>query len=288
MKLEFLTSGLRTTTQDSGRPGFTHIGVPVGGALDQAALHYANRLVGNPIYSPVLEITLTGPRIKCLESGQVASAGGDFKLVVNGQARAPNTAITLEAGDELSFEPSSAGCRTFLAVAGNWCVKRWLGSASALRVGSHELLPEAVWYKGNVLETYAFNVTPWPSPLLPPPRARRSILAYRGPEYHLLDPTSIAELFGKSITVVDPSNRMALLTDARLNLTSEKSESEMVSSGVQPGTVQVTHDGQAIVLMRDGQTIGGYPRVLQCTVSSLDHLAQLRVGDAFAFVLIDA
>lgn len=168
MKLEFLTSGLRTTTQDSGRPGFTHIGVPVGGALDQAALHYANRLVGNPIYSPVLEITLTGPRIKCLESGQVASAGGDFKLVVNGQARAPNTAITLEAGDELSFEPSSAGCRTFLAVAGNWCVKRWLGSASALRVGSHELLPEAVWYKGNVLETYAFNVTPWPSPLLPP------------------------------------------------------------------------------------------------------------------------
>ena len=193
----------------------------------------------------------------------------------------------LECGDVCSCGRSSAGCGIFVSVAGNWCVKRWLVSGGALRVCSHEPLPEVVWYKGNVLETYAFDVTPLPSPLLPPPRARRSIRVHRGPEYDLLDPTSIAELFGKSITVVDPSNRMALRTDARLNLTSEKSESEMVSSGVQPGTVQVTHDGQAIVLMRDGQTIGGYPRVLQCTVRYLDHLAHLRVDDAFAFVLID-
>jgi antagonist of KipI len=61
----------------------------------------------------------------------------------------------------------------------------------------------------------------------------------------------------------------------------------MVSSGVQPGTVQVTHDGQAIILLADAQTIGGYPRVLQCASRSIDDLAQLRVGDQLSLTLLD-
>jgi allophanate hydrolase subunit 2 len=62
----------------------------------------------------------------------------------------------------------------------------------------------------------------------------------------------------------------------------------MLSSGVQPGTVQLTHGGQAIILMRDGQTIGGYPRVLQCASQSLDRLAHLKVGDELILSLIDS
>ena len=58
MKLQFVTSGLRTTTQDLGRPGHTHIGVPIGGALDRSAMRYANHLVGTPA-APVLEVTLS-------------------------------------------------------------------------------------------------------------------------------------------------------------------------------------------------------------------------------------
>ena len=48
MKLHFVTSGLRTTTQDLGRPGHTHVGIPTGGVLDRGAMRYANHLVGTP------------------------------------------------------------------------------------------------------------------------------------------------------------------------------------------------------------------------------------------------
>ena len=75
MKLQFVTSGLRTTTQDLGRPGHTHIGVPIGGALDRSAMRYANHLVGNALAAPVLEVTLSGPHLRCLEAGRVALVG---------------------------------------------------------------------------------------------------------------------------------------------------------------------------------------------------------------------
>ncbi|MEC8159212.1 MAG: allophanate hydrolase subunit 2 family protein, partial [Pseudomonadota bacterium] len=70
-----------------------------------------------------------------------------------------------------------------------------------------------------------------------------------------------------------------------IRLREDKRHTEMVSSGVQPGTIQLTHAGQAIILMRDGQTIGGYPRVLQCATQSLDQLAHVRIGDKIRLVL---
>ncbi len=282
-----MTSGLRTTTQDAGRPEYTDIGVPIGGALDRAAMHYANSLVGNALQTPVLELTMTGPRLICESAGKVALAGPQFAARVNNQSVDSRQAIELAAGDELSFESPTRGVRGYLAVEGAWRVKRWLGSASALRIGSYELLASAVWQARDVLETRSGGVIPWPTIVLPPPPSTSMIRAYRGPEYDRLKPSAVAQLIERPITVVAPSNRIGLRTDTALSLTQSAQSKEMVSSGVQPGTVQVTHDGQAIILLADAQTIGGYPRVLQCASRSIDDLAQLRVGDPFSLTLLD-
>ena len=58
---------------------------------------------------------------------------------------------------------------------------------------------------------------------------------------------------------------------------------ESPTSGSAPGTVQVTHDGQCIVLGIDGQTIGGYPKIVQVISADLDVLGQLRPGDRVVF-----
>jgi 5-oxoprolinase (ATP-hydrolysing) subunit C len=47
--------------------------------------------------------------------------------------------------------------------------------------------------------------------------------------------------------------------------------------------VQVTRDGQCIVLGIDGQTIGGYPKLAQVVSADLDRLGQLRPGDRVMF-----
>jgi antagonist of KipI len=250
-------------------------------------MRYANSLVGNALQTPVLELTMTGPRLICESAGKVALAGAQFAARVNNQSVDSRQAIALAAGDELSFEPPTTGVRGYLAVEGAWRVKTWLGSASALRIGSYELLASAVWQAQDVLETRSGGVIPWPTIVLSPTPSTSMIRAYRGPEYDRLEPSAVAQLIERPITVMAPSNRIGIRTNTTLSLRHSAHSKEMVSSGVQPGAVQVTHDGQAIILLADAQTIGGYPRVLQCASRSIDDLAQLRVGDQLSLTLLD-
>jgi allophanate hydrolase subunit 2 len=54
-----------------------------------------------------------------------------------------------------------------------------------------------------------------------------------------------------------------------------------------PGTIQLTPGGQLIILMRDCQTTGGYPRILQLSEKSINVLAQKRLGEFVQFELIN-
>jgi allophanate hydrolase subunit 2 len=47
---------------------------------------------------------------------------------------------------------------------------------------------------------------------------------------------------------------------------------------VVPGSVQVPGDGQPIVLMRDCQPPGGYPKIATVVTADLGRLAQSRAG----------
>ena len=59
----------------------------------------------------------------------------------------------------------------------------------------------------------------------------------------------------------------------------------MLTSATLPGTVQLTPAGKLIILMMDGQTTGGYPRILQLSERSINLLAQKKYGDKIEFVL---
>lgn len=286
MIINFITSGLRTTTQDTGRQGYTHLGIPKGGALDSPAMRYANQLVQNPINVPVLEMTLNGPQLRCEAAGSIALTGANFGLYVNGDEKPSNGRVVVQAGDIISFSNPEIGCRGYLAVEGNWQVQRWLGSSSALRVGSHELLPDAVWKAGDTLVTRPWRVKPWQVPAFEPGPLSNHIAAYQGPEFHWLTSEAKALLQARPITICEPSNRVGLRTDTNLQTQEKYRNNEMLSSGVMPGTVQLTSSGQAIVLLADGQTIGGYPRILQCSQSAMRILGQLRIGDAFTLGLL--
>ena len=60
----------------------------------------------------------------------------------------------------------------------------------------------------------------------------------------------------------------------------------MVSEGIAYGSVEMTTDGQPIILLKDRPTIGGYPKI--GTVLSLDlaKLAQRQAGTQIKFELI--
>ena len=53
-----------------------------------------------------------------------------------------------------------------------------------------------------------------------------------------------------------------------------------------PGTVQLTPSGTLIILMRDCQTTGGYPRVLQLSEQGINTLAQKFTNNTIEFKLL--
>ena len=60
-------------------------------------------------------------------------------------------------------------------------------------------------------------------------------------------------------------------------------QTEMVSTAVTTGIVQVTHEGNPIILMADAQTMGGYPRIARICAADITLLAQTRPGIKIKF-----
>jgi antagonist of KipI len=88
------------------------------------------------------------------------------------------------------------------------------------------------------------------------------------------------DFYPQPFRVTERSDRMGLRLEGRPLALPER---ELTSEPVCPGAVQVTRDGQCIVLGVDGQTIGGYPKIAQVISADLDKLGQLRAGDRIHF-----
>jgi antagonist of KipI len=256
---------------DAGRPHHRRLGVPVGGAADRAALALGNSLLGNPPFTTALEFALAGPTLEATADHACVVYGAPFGVWINDRAQPLGKTFNLHSGDILTIGTSPTGLRAYLCIRGGFRAARILDSTSSLEPLQNGLELEA---EPSVLRPRFFR----------PPEAAN--------DTHLLRvlPGTHAELCGKDqfvaqeYTVSADSNRMGLrLSGQPLTQTGE----ELVSAPVCPGTVQVTHDGQTVVLGVDAQTIGGYPRMAHVVSADLDKLAQLRPQDRLRFAWVD-
>jgi biotin-dependent carboxylase-like uncharacterized protein len=264
--------GPSTLVVDRGRPHSRSLGVPVGGAADRTALALGNALVGNPLDAAALEISLAGPTL--FAHGEVACVlyGAQFTLGSDRQALTAGTTFTLEAGEELQIGGTRAGMRAYLCVRGGFQTPVILGSRSALQpIQAGDDLP---CFTGRIAPRFIHL----PSIESAGPHLLRVIA---GPQASWF---RSAEFYEQTFTVRPASNRMGLRLEGRPLTLPDR---ELVSEPVAPGAVQVTADGQCIVLGVDGQTIGGYPKIAHVIAADLDALGQLRPDARVHFQLLE-
>jgi biotin-dependent carboxylase-like uncharacterized protein len=284
MSLRVLEPGLCTLVVDFGRPGYRSLGVPVGGAADRAALAIANALVGNLPDAAALEICLAGPTLQAHVELACVIYGAPFLVTVvrNGAADSiitPGNTFTLHPDDQLQIGGTSAGMRAYLAIRGGIRSERILESKSSfepIKAGmdlpcSPGKIHARFLHSGNDNLNSPWNTSP---PVTWPLRVVEGLQAFW---------FRWEEFAGQELTVSPASNRMGLRLQGRPLTLPDR---ELVSEPVCPGSVQVTRDGQCIVLGVDGQTIGGYPKIAQVISADLDHLGQLRPGDRVRFVRV--
>ena len=287
IQLTFLKSGLFTTIQDPGRRHLGGFGVPVGGWLDEKSALQANWLAGNHPYTPLLEITIQGPKIRFSGSVQIAITGADISPKLNEQPVPRYQTIRVNQGDILSFGRLNQGCRAYLAIRGKWKVEKELGSYSLLFRGKIQPTQRGLINNNSqvLIESKPFiqqrNIEPKDQLVINNPQTIRVL---PGPEFDWFSREEIGQFFSYHYQLSTDSNRMGCRLEGH-PLTRD-SGVELISSGVIPGTVQIVNNGQPVILLADGQTTGGYPRFVNVMSEDMDKVAQLKPGDKLRFQLV--
>lgn len=281
--VEVIKPGLFSTLQDQGRNGFQTFGVPVSGALDRKSASLANWLVGNDKDQPVIEITVLGPELTFSAAGQLALTGANLHPLLNGRPIPQDQTIDFRAGAVLTFGKSCNGCRSYLAIAGEWKVERWLGSACAvpytenLMTTSRLEKEQQILIESRVLaEHRSIEETSVKKDCV-------EVRILEGPEFSLFTDEALNSFLEVDHVISKDVNRMGMRLKTRIDFCSA---TEMISSGVIPGTIQIARSGQPIILLADAQTTGGYPRIANVIGVDMDLLAQCRPGDTVRFHLV--
>ena len=281
--IEVLKAGLWTTVQDHGRIHARTWGVPVSGAMDRSGMDLANALLNNKEGTAVLEITLVGPELKFHEDTWFCLAGADLSPTLNGKSIDVLHPCLAREGDVLKFGIPKYGIRTYLSVSGGFKTITVLGSKSQYA----PITGQGRLSNGDYLETCnsedaSFHTA---SHIKFDENVFKNIRlkAFPGPEYECLNKGQKKQLWKNSFTISSKNNRMAY----QLNEPVKNAMDPIITSHVLPGTVQLTPSGRLIVLMRDAQTTGGYPRVLQLTEASINILSQKYSSESIQFERID-
>ena len=276
--IKVISKGLYTTIQDKGRFGYRNIGVPSSGYMDSESAETANLIINNPKDNPLIEATLIGPTLEFKKSAVICITGGEFSPTLNDIKISSYSAIEVNKGDILKINNSSIGSRCYISIQGTIISDTILGSKSFY----HQITNSNIIEEGDIflfkknIRTLEQKYTHKKFEL------NKTINVFRGPEFKCLSKESIKTLFNEEFSI-GINNRMAYNLLEKI----QDGVNSIISSGVIPGTVQLTPSGNIIILHRDCQTTGGYPRILQLNEKSLNDLAQLRTGDIIRFKLLN-
>jgi len=287
-QLKVVRPGILSLLQDSGRFGVAHQALCQGGPMDEHAYSWANRLLGNPMHSPAVEITVGQACFEAQTDITVAITGADLDARIDGHPSRPWRSYRLHAGQQLQFLRPRRGLRAYLAVAGGFQAPRPFGSAACVprdRLGGLDGGP----LKAGDLLVSPNGVSARPDRQTPP----RFVPDYQAPlrlrvipgyQYGRFSEAARTRLLESEYRISNQSDRMG----CRLEGEALACEVDgVISEGIALGAVQVPADGQPIILLRDRQTLGGYPKLGCVCRRDLSALAQRPPGTPLRFDLIE-
>ncbi|MGV8830534.1 MAG: biotin-dependent carboxyltransferase family protein [Devosia sp.] len=279
--LAITRAGPLTTVQDAGRVGHLRNGISASGPMDGTAYALAGALVGADHAG--IEITAAGIALK-LQSGacRIGLAGGSFVARQNGEIRDWPGTVTLHAGDDLTITPGAAGNYGYLRFENPLILPMVMGSlstSSRARLGGLAGRPLQV---GDVLELGdASGAAPQPIKAAPPDEG--PIRFVWGLHADLFAAQVRQHFVGAPFLVSRRHDRMGVRLDDSAGVFADATILSLASDAIVPGDIQILGDGTPIVLMRDHQPTGGYPRIATIITADLDRFAQARPGSTLEF-----
>lgn len=276
--------GPLVTLQDGGRPGMLAHGVSASGPMDRGAFRRAGDWLGGA-GSTGIEFTQAGLAFG-VEQGALAMAcdGGDFSISINGTNKRWPLRAVLKSGDRVDITPGPSGNYGYLRFDRELDVPIVMASRatnSIAGLGGLEGRPLAtndlLRFGAQVPRIASAHPSASPSAQDAPLRVIWGLHADRFP--HAVRESFISGTLKVSVKL----DRMGVRLEDPAGTFAATRALSLVSDAIVPGDIQILGDGTPIILMRDHQPTGGYPRIATVIAADLDRLAQMRPGSELRF-----
>ncbi|MDK4705643.1 biotin-dependent carboxyltransferase family protein [Rhizobium sp. CNPSo 4062] len=289
MAIKVLHHGLSTTIQDLGRPGYFHLGIPVGGAMDRYAMRAANLLVGNDEGAAGLEAVFMGPKLEFLDDALIAVTGADMPVRIDGELQPGWTALKVKAGQTVSFDFLKSGARICIAVSGGIDVPEALGSRSTYVIGALGGLDGKAIATGDELPVGSGSLDSAgrsvAEELRRKPGTPAELRVLPGLYWDRLTEQTKSNFFADQWKVAPEADRMGYrfrggrkleFVERKQPFGAGSDPSNIVDSCYPYGSIQVPGGTEPIILHRDAVSGGGYFMLGTVISADMDLIAQLQ------------
>jgi biotin-dependent carboxylase-like uncharacterized protein len=280
-----LKPGLFTTVQDLGRYGYLKYGIPISGAMDTFSLVAANLLVGNNHDDACLEITLFGPELQALARMQIAITGGAISPKINGQNVPTWQTLEVQEDDVISFGKVESGCRVYLSMRGGINTPLVLGSRATYVRGGFGGINGRQLKTGDIIEGFDIPFLKagysMPEDLVPQLTGPFKVHVILGPQAEMFTEKGINTFLSSPYKVTLEADRMGYRLEG--SVIEHKAKADIISDALLPGAIQVPKNGKPILIMRDAQTTGGYPKIAVAIIPDVSLLGQAKPNDIIGF-----
>ena len=300
MTVNVLSPGLLTTIQDLGRPGYFHLGIPVGGAMDRLAMRAANLLVGNDEGAAGLEAVFMGPELEFTDERTVAVCGATLPPKVDGAVQPLWSSFAVKAGQRLSFDFLEDGARAYIAISGGIDTEPQLGSRSTYAIGALGGYNGRAIAAGDGLPLGrsgpAMEGRQVPAELRRGPGDSPALRVLPGLYWHRIKPESQASFFADTWTVAPEADRMGYrfrggtpmkFVEREQPFGAGSDPSNITDACYPYGSIQIPGGTEPIVLHRDAVSGGGYFMVGTVISADMDLIGQLQPNKTVRFVEVD-
>jgi biotin-dependent carboxylase-like uncharacterized protein len=285
-------------------------------------VHNIARINNKLANDAAIEITLGQISFKANTACTVAITGADCQAKINNVTINNWQCHQLHAGDIIAFAMPKTQLHSYLTILGGFTCQTaqqpWLGSLAqtvnemalgftgeALRVGSklyfstqNRPLAKATPAQQTQLESLKAN-RPTTAPALFYPQKKLTLRVMPSRLFLQMSSAQQQQFIATEYVISSDSNRMGYRLQVKPPQTSSPSPSPdkkiltqqlrsqcLLSMPVTYGMVQFPDNEQPIILMKERQTMGGYPVLGTVMQTDLFRLSQMRPGGEVAFTLI--
>lgn len=279
---------------DSGRWGYQHEGVPVGGVLDCFSFAVGNLALGNSADSACLELMGQFDFV-CAKPCRIFMANRGAQALLNNKPVRCGQVVALQEGDVLRTQPPGLGFWNLICLQGGVDVPMVMGSRSTCLVAGFGGFQGRALQVGDEIHTGPAHTVAVSDrlrialPLAPINSAGRLVVnCLPGPEYAWLTDESRQVFASQNYHLGNQSSRMAYRLEGEQAPLVLKQALTLRSHAVHPGVVQLPPSGQPVVLLSECQVTGGYPRIAAVLGCELWKFAYLSSGQGVHWVMVDA